>query len=135
MAKKISVINTLRPKIKSQGIVDFSELSRRIAKQSTTFDEDEMFGIFRKMIREIMEALQRGETVRLDGLLLIQTQMKVGGEVTLSLRADSSALSKLQDPALWTADKVANHQNLRKSVEELLAQWDEMYPANLVEPD
>ena len=135
MAKKISVINTLRPKLNSPGIVDFSELARRIATQSTTFDEDEMFGIFRKMMREIMEALQRGETVRLDGLLLIQTQMKVGGEVTMSLRADRSALSKLQDPALWTADKVTNHHNLRKSGEELLAQWDTMYPANLVQPE
>lgn len=133
MAKKISVINALRPKIQSQGVVDLEELARRIAKHSTTFDEFEMFGIFRKAVSEIIDALQNGESVKLDNLLLITTDMKVGGEVNLSLRGDRSAISDLQNPAFWTADKVINHQNLHKTVDELVAEWNELHPTDLVE--
>ena len=81
MATRIAVINTLRPKVKTQGMVDLEMLAARMARQSTTFDEDEMFGIFRKMMREISAALQNGETVKLDGLVNIQPKMKVGGQV------------------------------------------------------
>ena len=61
MAKRIAVVNQLRPKIKSQGVVDLDTLASRIARQSTTFDEDEMFAMFRKMIREALLARGDGE--------------------------------------------------------------------------
>jgi hypothetical protein len=133
MAKRISVISQLRPRIKSQGVADLETLAARMARQSTTFDEDEMFGIFRKAMREIAFALQNGETVKLDGLILLKAQMKVGGAVKLGLRADRSAVAGLNDPALWTADKVINHSNLRKTADELAALWNEEHPDNLVE--
>lgn len=133
MAKRIAAINQLRPKIQSQGIVDLETLAARLARQSTTFDEDEMFGIFRKLIREATAALQNGETVKLDGLVNIQPKMKVGGEVSLGLRANRSAINALNDPALWTADKVTNHANLSKTSEELVALWNEEHPDDLVE--
>jgi len=128
MAKKLGVISQLRPKIKSQGVADLAALAARIARQSTTFDEDEMYGIFRKLMREIVRALQSGETVKLDGLLNITPQMKVGGAVGLSLRPDRSMVSRLNDSALWTADKVINHRNMRKSTETLLAEWLAAHP-------
>ncbi len=133
MAKRIAVINQLRPKIQSQGVADLGTLAGRIARQSTTFDEDEMFGIFRKFMREIMAALQNGETVKLDGLVNIRPQMKVGGEVNLGLRADRSAIASLNDPKLWTAVKVINHANLRKSSDDLVALWNSENPGDTVE--
>jgi hypothetical protein len=133
MAKRISIINQLRPRIKSQGIVDLDTLAARMARQSTPIDEDEMFGIFRKMMREITAALQSGETVKLDGLVNIQPKMKVGGKVNLGLRADRSAVAGLNDPKLWTAGKVHNHANLTKTTEDLVALWNEEHPDDLVE--
>ena len=128
MAKKLGVISQLRPKIKSQGVADLAALAARIARQSTTFDEDEMYGIFRKLMREIVRALQSGETVKLDGLLNITPQMKVGGAVGLSLRPDRSLISRLSNPTLWTADKLINHHNMRKPIEVLLAEWQSAHP-------
>ena len=133
MAKLISIINQLRPRVKAQGIVNLETLAARMARQSTTFDEDEMFGIFRKMMREITAALQNGETVKLDGLVNIQPKMKVGGQVSLGLRADRSAVAGLNDPKLWTAGKVQNHANLTKTTEELVAMWNEDHPDDPVE--
>ncbi|MCA9936323.1 MAG: hypothetical protein H6662_00055 [Ardenticatenaceae bacterium] len=133
MAEKIVVVNQLRPKIQSQGVVDIEELARRIARQSTTFDEDEMFGIFRKAMREMLAALQNGETVKLDGVLTISVNMKVGGEVGLIVRGNRSAIASLQNPALWTAVKVSNHANLHKSSEELIAEWNAVHPEDPVD--
>lgn len=133
MAKRISVINKLRPKVQSQGLVDLGALAARMARQSTTFDEDEMFGIFRKMMREIKAALQNGETVKLDGLVNVKPTMKVGGQVNLGLRADRSAIAHLNDPKLWTADKVLNHGNMNKTTDELIALWNEEHPDDPVE--
>jgi hypothetical protein len=133
MAKRISAINQLRPKIQSQGVANLETLAARLARQSTTFDEDEMFGIFRKLVREVNHALQNGETVKLDGLLNISPQMKVGGAVKLGIRNDSSVVAGLNDPALWTANKVINHANMRKTSEELVAMWNEEHPDDLVE--
>jgi hypothetical protein len=133
MAKRIAVINQLRPKIQSQGVADLETLAGRIAQQSTTFDEDEMFGIFRKFMREIMTALQNGETVKLDSLVNISPQMKVGGAVKLGLRADRSAIASLNDPKLWTAVKVTNHAHLRKSSDDLVALWNSENPDDTVE--
>ena len=133
MARLISIINLLRPKIKSQGIVSLDMLAARMARQSTTFDEAEMVGIFRKMTREIIVALQNGETVKLDGVINIQPQMKVGGQVGLSLRADRSAIAGLNDPQLWPASKVTNHVHMRKTTDELVVLWNEEHPDDLVE--
>ena len=133
MAKRIAVVNQLRPKIKSQGVVDLDTLASRIARQSTTFDEDEMFAMFRKMIREALLALQNGETVKLDGLVNLVPQMKVGGEVNLGLRVDRSAIAGLNDPRLWTAVKVTNHANLHKSPDDLVALWNSENPDDAVE--
>lgn len=124
MANRIAVINQLRPKIKSQGVADLETLAGRIARQRTTFDEDETFAIFRKLIREALLALQNGETVKLDGFVNILPEMKVGGEVHLVLRVDRSAAASLNDPKLWTAVKVTNHANLHKSTDDLVALWN-----------
>lgn len=133
MVKRITAINLLRPRIKSQGMTDLEILAGRLARQSTTFDEDEMWGIFRKLIKEIMFSLENGETVKLDDLIYISPNMKVGGEVGLSIRVDRSATASLNDPALWTGDKVKNHANMSKSSDELVSMWNEENPDDLVE--
>lgn len=122
----------MRPKIVSQGRVDLEAMAERIAK-NTTFNEDEIYGILRLWVRECNTALQRGETVKIDGLLNIAPSMKVGGKVSISNRPDRGAIANLQNPLLWTADKVNNHANLTKDTDQLLAQWDVEHPEDPVE--
>jgi hypothetical protein len=50
----------------------------------------------------------------------------------MTLRSDRSAIATLNDPTLWTADKVTNHDNLSKSTEELVMQWNEENPDDQV---
>jgi hypothetical protein len=132
MAKKLAVIGQLRPRISKQGIVDLEKAAGRVSK-NTTYNPDEIYSILRLYTREVNNALQAGETVRIDGLVSLAPNMKVGGEVDLSLRGDRGAIAGLNNPQLWTADKVINHANLTKSTEELFDLWNAEHPDDQVE--
>ena len=68
MATRLAVISKLRPRIISQGTVNLETLASRLAK-NTTYNEDEIYGMLRMMVREANSALQNGETVKIDGLV------------------------------------------------------------------
>ncbi len=131
MAAKLPVLNQLRPKVISQGVVNLEKLAGRVSK-NTTYNAEEIYGMFRLAVKEIINALQNGETVKIDGLVSIAPNMKVGGEVDLTLRGDRGAIAGLNNPILWTADKVANHANLSKSTEELVELWNTEHPEDPV---
>lgn len=132
MSKRISVINQLRPRIMSQGMVDLEEMARRIAK-NTTFNVEEIYGMLRLYVHETNAALQAGETVKIDGLLQVAPNMKVGGSVNMSLRSDRGALAGLNNPRLWTGAKIINHAHISKTTEELVTLWNTDYPDDPVE--
>jgi hypothetical protein len=132
MAKRLTVVNKLRPKIVSQGVVNVEGLARRVAK-NTTFNVEEIDSILRLAVGEANAALQAGETVKLDDLLSVSPNMKVGGAVNMSIRADRGATAGLNNPLLWTAAKVKNHANLSKSSDDLVADWDAANPGDPVE--
>lgn len=132
MANKLSVLNKLRAKIISQGVSDLETISGRLSK-NTTFNDDEIYSMARLLVKEVNAALQAGETVKIDGLVNISPSMKVGGKVGLSLRADRKAQSHLNDPTLWGAGKVSNYANMTKTSAELVEQWNQEHPDDLVE--
>ncbi len=132
MASKSSVVNKLRPRIVNQRTVGLKTLTQRAAK-NTTFNAEELYGMMRLCLGEARDALQAGETVKFDGLLSVRPNMKVGGAVNLGVQADRGAVSGLNNPRLWTADKVANHRNMSKDYEQLIAQWNVEHPDDPVE--
>ncbi len=132
MSKKLPVLSQLRPKIISQDLVDLEKMSGRMSK-NTTYNVQEIYSILRLYVDESNKALQAGETVKIDGLVSMTPNMKVGGEVDITLRRDRAAIAGLNNPTLWTADKIANHANLSKSSDELIAMWNADHPDDLVE--
>ncbi len=134
MATKMGVINQLRPRIISQEIIGLEKIAQRISK-NTTYNAEELYGMLRLFTKEANAALQAGETVKIDGLVSITPNMKVGGDVDLGLRADRGVVANLNNPLLWTADKVSNHENLTKDTKGLIALWNEKHPDDLVPPD
>jgi len=127
MAKKLAAVNQLRPKIVSQNLVDLEEMSRRISK-NTTYNPQEVSSILQLFVTDCIAALQAGETVKIDGLVMMSPNMKVGGEVDIALRGDRAVIAGLNNPQLWTADRVANHANLTKDSGELVALWNNRHP-------
>ncbi|HBY07474.1 MAG TPA: hypothetical protein DEH22_06695 [Chloroflexi bacterium] len=132
MAKKLAVINQLRPKIISQGVVDRKAMAARVAP-NTTYNKIEVDSILQLFVEGVIQALQNGETVKIDDLVHISPQMKVGGQISLGLRADRGLLAGLNNPLLWTGAKVNNYVNLNKTTQALLDQWDAEHPDDLIE--
>lgn len=131
MAYRLTVINKLRPKLIGQGMVDLKKISQRMSK-NTTYNAEEISSILGLFTKEANAALQAGETVKINDLVNIKANLKVGGRVDLTVRSDRGAIAGLNNPRLWTADKVANHANLSKSSEELVAQWNADHPEDPV---
>ena len=127
MAKKLAAVNQLRPKIVSQNLVDLEEMARRISK-NTTYNQQEVSSILQLFVKDCIAALQAGETVKIDGLVMMSPNMKVGGEVDIALRGDRATIAGLNNPQLWTADKVSNHANLSKDSGELVSLWNTKHP-------
>ncbi len=127
MAKKLTALNQLRPRIVSQNLVDLDEMARRTST-NTTYNPQEVSSILRLFVSGCIAALQAGEAVKIDGLVRMTPNMKVGGEVDIALRCDRSAIAGLNNPQLWTADRVANHANLTKDSGELVALWNTKHP-------
>ena len=132
MAKKIVVINQTRPRIKSQGVVSLAEMAARVSP-NTTYNKIEVHSILQLFVEGVIEALEAGETVKIDGLVMVSPNMKVGGRVNLSLRPDRAAIAGLNNPMLWTGAKVENFANLNKNTTQLLDDWDADNPGDLVE--
>jgi hypothetical protein len=127
MTSKLVAVNQLRPRIISQETVGLEQAAQRVSK-NTTYNVEEIYSILRLYTREMIAALQCGATVKVDGLVSISPNMKVGGEVDLSLRADRGAIAGLNNPQLWTADRVTNHENLSKDSDALVVLWNEKHP-------
>jgi hypothetical protein len=134
MSKKLTVLNQLRPKIISQELLDLETMAGRMAK-NTTYNAEEIYSILRLYVNDANAALQAGATIKIDGLVSMTPNMKVGGEVDIALRNDRAAIAGLNNPTLWTAAKVINHANLTKSSEELIALWNSEHPDDKVEED
>ena len=134
MAKKLSVINQLRPRITSQELVDLKTMAGRMAK-NITYNAEEIYSILQLYVNDSIAALQAGQTVKIDGLVSMSPNMRVGGEVDIALRSDRAAIAGLNNPTLWTAAKVANHANLSKSSDELVALWNAEHPEDIVEEE
>lgn len=134
MTAKLVAVNQLRPRIVNQETVDLEKAAQRISK-NTTYNVEEIYGMLRLYTREMIAAVQCGATVKIDGLVSISPNMKVGGEVDLSLRADRGAIAGLNNPQLWTADKVSNHENISKDSDALVVLWNEMHPDDPVSAD
>ncbi len=134
MAKKLAVINQLRPRIMNQQTVGLEKFAQRISK-NTTYNAEEIYGMLRLYVKEMNTALQAGETVKIDGLVSVSANMKIGGVVDMVIRSDRGAIANLNNPLLWTADKVSNHEHLTKITEQIVAFWNEKNPDNPVEPD
>ena len=132
MTKKLAMLNRLRPRIISQGVVDLEQLAERVTR-NTTFNSDEFYGMLRLAMKESVKALQAGETVKLDGLVNIRPYLKVGGRVGVVLQGDRRLLAELNNPQLWTASKVSKHEFLRKGIAELVEIWNAAHPDDPVE--
>ena len=131
MATRLKAIAAYRPAIIKQGELNLPALARQVAKNST-FSEGEIYGIFTDVVREMVEGLQGGYRIRIDGLLILAPNMKVGGQVNMQVLADRAVANTLNTPGLWTSNKVRNWEHMHQDSAALVALWNKEHPGDPV---
>lgn len=131
MADRLPVLGRLRPRIKAGEHVDNSKLAERMAMGSSA-EADELYGNLRRAITEMKKALEAGETVNLDDFITISPNMKVGREVNISVRIDKGFKNELNNPNNWSGKNVENYANMKKSADDLIAEWNADNPTDTV---
>lgn len=131
MAKRIKAINALRPRLKRLQPVDERLLAEYIADRSNLSKADVTHALL-EISAAIEDFAAMGRSVRLTGIGLVTPGMNTSGKLTIRIRPDPRLVRALNAPKRFVG-KVVNARNLRKSGDELVAQWDALHPDDLVE--
>jgi len=132
MAKRIKAINALRPRLKRLPPVDEYRLAEYIADRSNLSKAAVTYALL-EISAAIEDFAAMGRSVRLTGIGLITPGMNTKGELTIRIRPDPRLVRALNAPNRFVG-KVVNARNLRKSGDELVAQWNTLHPDDPVEP-
>lgn len=133
MAKRIKAINALRPRLKRLAPIDEQMLATYIADRSNLSKADVTHALLELSAAIEAFALQ-GHSVRLAGLGLITPGMNTRGELTIRILPDPHLLRAINQPGRFGGE-IVNVRNLRKSSDDLVAQWNKLHPDDPVTPE
>ena len=132
MAKRIRAINALRPRLKRMPPVDEYRLAEYIAERSNLSKADVTHALL-EISAAIEDFAAMGRSVRLTGIGLVTPGMNTRGKLTIRIRPDPRLVRALNKPNRFVGT-VVNARTLNKSGDELVAQWNQRYPDDPVEP-
>ena len=131
MAKKITVIRRYRPEIKKRRTRRMPELVRSMSR-ATTLTEGTIRLVMYELRDTILMAHHSGDAIKIDGLGTFTPTIRMDGELDVLFRPDPAMLRDLNDRSKFTAT-ILNRDNIGKSADELVAQWNAEHPEDPVE--
>ena len=131
MAKKIQAINKYCPKVVLGRTIQLKELVNYIADRTGLNKGDIQIAL-----SELSAAIQffnkQGQGVKLEGLGTYQPKIDLQGKYSVLHRLDKEIENSLNTPGSFSGE-VANKEYIGKTVDELVAKWNEDNPGDLVE--
>ncbi len=124
MASRIKAISAYRPKVELQPRVTMKEVIDFIAR-STGLNESGVRQVLLELRDTLLFFTSAGHPVKLEGLGTYTPSINVDGKVKLGYRVDSTLLNKLNEQFHGT---IINKENIGKSTDDLVAQWNEAHP-------
>jgi nucleoid DNA-binding protein len=130
MAARIKIIHQLRAQIDPARTTQTPELVRQMADRTNLNNS-----LIRFIVLELSEALLRshrmGRAVKVDGLGTFTPTLR-GGKLDIVFRAEPALKRELNDPERFVGT-LLNKENLGKSAQELVEQWNAAHPDDPVE--
>ncbi len=126
MAGRLKAIGLLRPRVKLGRMVEMDQIVSFVANRS---------GLSRaginQVIYELNEAIlffgRDGRTVKLNGLARFAPKVAIDGKLAFSVTVDNELQVRLNDLGTYKGE-FYNRQNLGKTPDELLEQWNTENP-------
>lgn len=131
MASKLTAIAAYRPRIKKLTPADVKDIAKFVAGRNGMNEGD-----VQRAILELRDALEffltRGAPVKLPGLGSFTPSLNLKGRVKVNLKVDRELLSELNKDAEGFKGTIVNKDNIEKTVDDLVAIWNEEHPDDLV---
>ena len=131
MAKKITAIRSYRPEIKRMQTLQTQHLVEGMSRSSSLNE-----GTIRFVVYELRDAILKvhrtGQAAKIEGLGTFTPTIRLDGSLDVLFRPDPDMLRQLNDRGKFYA-KILNKANIRKTADELVAQWNKEHPDDPVE--
>ena len=130
MSHQLKAINAYRPRLDKGNTVQQPELIRLMAKGTGLLE-----GIVDHTVDELRDKIifycSLGHAVKVEGLGIWTPAISLDGKISINYRPDPAFIFQLNSPGIFTG-KIINRENIGKTVEDLIAQWNENYPEDPV---
>lgn len=129
MAHKIQAINAYRPRIELGKTVQKPALLRAVSR-ATSLVEGTVDMAIKETRDQIIEICRSGRAVKVEGLGRFEPVMDLDGKFSISFRPDPAFAFSLNEKAF--EGNILNRENIGKSSEDLITQWNEDHPDDQV---
>ncbi len=130
MAHRIQVISISRPRVEQGTTVQKAELIRSMAR-ATGLVEASLDCTLTELRDKIIEFCRTGRSIKVAGLGTWSPNVGLDGRFDLQYRADTALVNGLNVPDTFTGT-IRNRQNIGKTADELVAQWNAAHPEDEV---
>jgi hypothetical protein len=126
MAHKIKAINAYRPRIEQGNTVQKPELIRALSR-ATSLVEGSVDQTMKELRDQLIEYCRAGRAVKVEGLGTWTPTIGLDGTLDIQYRPDPAFSYGLNVPGVFTGT-ILNRENIGKTSEELVNQWNENNP-------
>ena len=82
--------------------------------------------VIKELRDKIIEFIRSGRAVKIEGLGTWTPNIGLDGSLTIQYRPDTALINALKVPGTFTG-RVSNRENIGKTGDELVAQWNEAH--------
>jgi nucleoid DNA-binding protein len=126
MAKRITAIQALTPRIELQGRFVTETMCELISRR-TSLNRGEIENVLRELHENMVDALSAGRPVKLDGIGTFTPVIRLNGELSINVRVDREPIKDLNKPGRFTGG-IRNRPNIGRSADELIQGWNANHP-------
>lgn len=131
MADKLKAIGAYRPRIKLGRMIQMDQLEPYIVAR-TSLNEGELHNVLRELCDAVIYFGLDGRSVKLEYLGVYTPKIALNGKLSIAHRLNNSLKRRLNDEGKFKGD-VINNDMVGKSVDDLIARWNEEHPDDPVE--
>jgi len=129
MAKKIQAVAAYGPRI---DLIEAADVERfmSLITQRTTLSAGVVKNVQESEVETLIGLLKEGRPVH-TGVAIFTPSINLEGQIDVSVRVDKRILSALNSNGGFTG-KLLHAENIGKSSDDLVAQWNEKHPEDLI---
>lgn len=127
----IKAVSLYSPRIAQQKTIDIDHLTRFMV-MSSKLDEGMILYVLKELKKAILHHFKWGRAVKVDSLGTFTPRIALDGSFSISHLPDMELKNEMGKPN-WFEGEIKNKDMIGKSVEDLVARWNEEHPDDPIE--